>query len=157
MAKTGHSFRRPAPANNADAPKIRRPRRSRPPALPLRRRPVLTCSPVIVLWGGDEFGAGVVAEEVGGRGIVDADGAAANGVVIVGEGGDDVGGPGVGNEGFEVAEGFVFVGDGEAEVVGVAGEEGGVGHVGEGEGGAVGDGDGGEAAEGVVAVGDGTA
>ena len=92
-------------------------------------------------FGGDEFGAGVVAEEVGGCAVVDALGAAAYGVVGVGEGGDDVGTPSVGDEGFEVAEGFVFVGDGEAEVVGVAGEEGGVGDVGITKNGAVGDGE----------------
>ena len=71
------------------------------------------------------------------------------------ESGNNIRAPGVGDEGRMVAEGFVFVGDREAEVVGVARQEGGVGHVGVGEGGAVGDGNGGEAAEGVVGVGDG--
>ena len=106
-------------------------------------------------FGGNEFGADIISEEVGNSAVVDALGAAAEGVVGVGEGGDDVGEPGVGDEGLDVAEGFVFVGDGEAEVVGVAGEEGGVGQVGIGECGTVGDGDDGEAAIFVVAVADG--
>ena len=67
--------------------------------------------------------------------------------------GNNIRAPGVGDEGFEVAVGFVGVGDGEAEVVGVAGEEGGGGDVGIGESGAVGDV--GEAVESVAAVTDG--
>ena len=88
----------------------------------------------------DKFGANIVGKGIRGQGRiggVETLGAAGEGIIGVGEGGDDVGAEGVGDEVFVVAEGFVFVGDGGAGEGGVVGEEVGAGEVGVGEGWAV--------------------